>query len=74
LKDSSDQSLAQSAKEAMAYANVIADGKKVQVDAAGGSEPDSRDLNPESPLFFAQEQDEVLRGLKHAAEAGSSTT
>ena len=65
LTDSSDQRLKKQADDATAYMSAISAGKKVR-EPTEGTTVDSRDLNPDSPLFYAQEQDEILRGLKHS--------
>jgi len=64
LTDSSDQILQKQADDAMAYVSAISSGKKVR-DESDEPALDANDLNPESPLFYAQEQDEIIRGLKH---------
>jgi len=67
LTDASDQILKKHASDAMAHVNAISDGKRVQEELDAPADNDARDLNPESPLFYAQEHDEIVKGWKHQA-------
>ena len=64
LTDSSDQKLKNHADDAMAYVNAISSGKKIE-EPTQGTKVESEDLDPESPLFYAQEQDEINRGIQN---------
>jgi hypothetical protein len=67
LTDSSDQRLKQHADDAMAYVNAISSGKKVVSDGDEDKTP-AEDLDPNSPLFYAQEHDEIVKGYQHTLD------